>query len=85
MGGPRQENFNIAKSVEGKQKRTGPQGATLNRFFHSPGVPILQVNSMELLIERPTPAFLNQAKPPLFEIGNHVTENLKTLKRPSFK
>ena len=40
------------------------------------------MNSMELLIERPTPAFLNQAKPLLLEVCNQVTENLKTLKRP---
>src|SRR5688572_6378861 len=38
------------------------------------------MDSMELLIESPTPPFLNQAKPLLLEICNQVTENLKTLK-----
>jgi hypothetical protein len=40
------------------------------------------MNSMELLIERPTPAFLNQAKPLLLEVCNKVTENFKSSKRP---
>jgi hypothetical protein len=39
---------------------------------------------MELLIERPTPTFLNQAEPVLLEVCNQVTENLKTFKRPFY-